>query len=498
MKRRELTKKQSRRHRATRKAQDKLFDAGEVPWSQRRGKGCMGRAQEKEYISNEAGIYMKINKKVTTSPRKRRHFCTTERHFVQKLRYFTEYCPFFCHFRPLGNEPRASRCKNSRKGSNIRPLRGRQNSFDGHPDPSRLTSSGRLMIFLPFGEMEVPNRQGKAADLEDTSVLNGVSSRFFPAKAAGQPQRSFDRRAFEKFHPRLGGEAAKVAREGATDQGAGLEYSSGCHHWHRAFRPAGSLEQSGGQVGEVAGRVVAQMARHEVAFAGRLHHQRKERGDLLGFELSGNDLGDLPKVQMLADPVHQDGVRAAPVKCFQRRAHGLAAQFVAGAAIVKGKSPAAGTQQPFLLIPREGDGTRGGEGDDGVRSEQIVARGNVPPHPGQQGTVYGSPIDPRDACADTPHHGGARSAGDAWGEPGLSPCGAEGFQDFTFGSAKPHFEGIGGPGLSARQELACTVREPRRRPRAAAVNSQKAIHRTFSHQRSAFSPILSGLLRAEH
>src|SRR5208283_3021812 len=101
----------------------------------------------------------------------------------------------------------------------------------------------------------------------------------------------------------------------------------------------------------------------------------------------------------------------------------LAAQFVAGALIVKGHSPAAGTQQPTLLVPREGDGARAGdhddarsfahrrgEGDDGVRSEQIVPRRDVLPHPGEQGTVYGLPIDPGDARADATHRGGARSA----------------------------------------------------------------------------------------
>ena len=81
-----------------------------------------------------------------------------------------------------------------------------------------------------------------------------------------------------------------MAREGAADQDAGLEHSAGGDHRGRAARPAGALQQGDGQVGEVAGRLVAQMARHQVAFAGGLHHQRKERGHLLLLELLGNDL----------------------------------------------------------------------------------------------------------------------------------------------------------------------------------------------------------------
>ena len=86
----------------------------------------------------------------------------------------------------------------------------------------------RRMTFLPFGEMEVLHPDN-----------------LFLAQVAGQPQRSFDGRAFEQFHARLGGEAAKVAGEGAADQVAGLEHSAGCDHRRR--RGASSRLASAGR-----------------------------------------------------------------------------------------------------------------------------------------------------------------------------------------------------------------------------------------------------------
>src|SRR5208282_528704 len=105
------------------------------------------------------------------------------------------------------------------------------------------------------------------------------------------------------------------------------------------------------------------------------------------------------------------------------------------------------------------------------------ARGNVPAHPGVERTVYGPPVDSRNARADGAHQRRARRARGGWRETGFPQASAEGYQDFALGRTKPHFERIRGPGLGAPQELAFTIRQPRRGPRAAAVDSQKATHR---------------------
>ena len=158
-----------------------------------------------------------------------------------------------------------------------------------------------------------------------------------------------------------GSEAAQVARKGAADQDAGLENSAGGDHGYRAARPSGPLQKGGSQVSKVSGSFVAQMARHQIALAGRLDHQRKERGDLLWFELSGNDLNDLPKAQMLADAIRKQSLRPAAVESLQRRGHRFASQIVAGAAIVKRNAPPAGAQQFALIVTREGEGSSAGD-----------------------------------------------------------------------------------------------------------------------------------------
>ena len=97
--------------------------------------------------------------------------------------------------------------------------------------------------------------------------------------------------------------------------------------------------------------------------------------------------------------------------------------------------------------------------------------------------MEGRAAGPRDACADGAQHRRSPCAPRAARESGFLQAGAKGLQDFALGSGQPNFVRIGRPRFERRQDLASPSASHADSPRTATVDSEKASHRAFHHQR---------------